>query len=64
MPKLRTKSGIKKRFKVTPTGKVMHLHAGGAKLKAHKSSRTKRKYNQSVTLEGHQNAIFKRALGK
>ncbi|OIP97036.1 hypothetical protein AUK40_04120 [Candidatus Wirthbacteria bacterium CG2_30_54_11] len=64
MPKLRTKSGIKKRFKVTPTGKVIHLVSGGAKLKAHKSSRTKRKYNQPAVLEGHQKAIFKKALGK
>jgi large subunit ribosomal protein L35 len=28
MPKLKTKSGAKKRFKVTATGKVMSAHAG------------------------------------
>ncbi len=28
MPKLKTKSGAKKRFKVTGTGKVMSAHAG------------------------------------
>ena len=28
MPKLKTKSGAKKRFKVTATGKVMHAHSG------------------------------------
>ena len=28
MPKLKTKSGAKKRFKVTATGKVMAAHAG------------------------------------
>ena len=28
MPKLKTKSGAKKRFKVTGTGKVMAAHAG------------------------------------
>ena len=27
MPKLKTKSGAKKRFKVTATGKVMSAHA-------------------------------------
>jgi large subunit ribosomal protein L35 len=28
MPKLKTKSGAKKRFKVTGTGKVISAHAG------------------------------------
>ncbi|MBY9051431.1 50S ribosomal protein L35, partial [Pseudomonas fluorescens] len=28
MPKLKTKSGAKKRFKVTATGKVMFAHRG------------------------------------
>ena len=28
MPKLKTKSGAKKRFKVTATGKVMHAQKG------------------------------------
>jgi large subunit ribosomal protein L35 len=28
MPKLKTKSGAKKRFKITGTGKVMYAHAG------------------------------------
>lgn len=28
MPKLKTKSGAKKRFKITATGKVMYAHAG------------------------------------
>jgi len=28
MPKMKTKSGAKKRFKVTGTGKVLHAHRG------------------------------------
>jgi large subunit ribosomal protein L35 len=28
MPKMKTKSGAKKRFKITGTGKVMAAHAG------------------------------------
>jgi large subunit ribosomal protein L35 len=28
MPKIKTKSGAKKRFKITGTGKVMYAHAG------------------------------------
>ena len=29
MPKLKTKSGVKKRFKLTATGKIKHGVAGG-----------------------------------
>jgi large subunit ribosomal protein L35 len=28
MPKIKTKSGAKKRFKITGTGKVVYAHAG------------------------------------
>ena len=28
MPKMKTKSGAKKRFKITGTGKVVYAHAG------------------------------------
>ncbi len=30
MPKMKTKSGAKKRFKVTATGKVLHARAASA----------------------------------
>ena len=45
MPKLKTKSGAKKRFKVTATGKVMHAQRG----KRHGMiKRTKKQICQSI----------------
>jgi large subunit ribosomal protein L35 len=52
MPKIKTKSGAKKRFKITGTGKVMAAHAG----KRHGMiKRTKKQIRQ---LRGT-NALFK-----
>jgi large subunit ribosomal protein L35 len=43
MPKMKTHSGAKKRFKVTGTGKVLHERANGRHLLEHKpSTRTRR----------------------
>ena len=43
MPKNKTHSGAKKRFRVTGTGKVMREQAGGRHLLEHKSSRRTRR---------------------
>ena len=43
MPKMKTHSGAKKRFRFTGTGKLMHRQAGKMHLNEHKSSsRTRR----------------------
>ena len=39
MPKMKTHSGAKKRFRITGTGKVMREQAGGRHLLERKSSR-------------------------
>ena len=39
MPKLKTHKGIKKRFKVSATGKVSHKRAGSSHLNSHKSGK-------------------------
>ena len=39
MPKMKTHSGAKKRFRITGTGKVMREQANGRHLLEHKSSR-------------------------
>lgn len=47
MPKARTHSGAKKRFKITGRGKIMHRITGRRHLlecKSPKTSRRKRKY--------------------
>lgn len=43
MPKSKTHSGAKKRFKVTGTGKIMHRQAGKMHLNEHKSRRRLRR---------------------
>jgi large subunit ribosomal protein L35 len=44
MPKMKTHSGAKKRFRITGKGKVMREQAGGRHLLEHKSSR----YTRSI----------------
>ena len=46
MPKMKTHSGAKKRFRVTGTGKVMREQAGGRHLLEHKSSKQTRAISQ------------------
>ena len=64
MPKMKTHSGAKKRFKVTGTGKLVHRIAGKMHLNEHKpSSRTRRLTGDSVMVKGDA-AKAKKMLGK
>ena len=51
MPKMKTKKAVRKRFRKTGTGKIIHLGAGHGHLMTSKSRKRKR------------NARNKRALG-
>ena len=51
MPKMKTHSGAKKRFKVTGTGKLVHRQAGKRHLNEHKSSRQTRRLMPDAQLE-------------
>ena len=52
MPKMKTHSGAKKRFRFTGTGKVMHRKAGKMHLNEHKpSTRTRRLAGDAGALE-------------
>ena len=63
MPKNKTHSGAKKRFRVTATGKIMRERAGARHLLEHKSSsRTRRLYNE-VTLSSADAKRVKKLLG-
>src|SRR5690242_18053254 len=50
MPKLKTHKGIKKRFKVSATGKVSHKRCGSSHLMSHKSGSQVRKLRRKATL--------------
>ena len=64
MPKMKTHSGAKKRFRITGSGKVMHRQAGKMHLNEHKSSsRTRRLTGDKVLVKGDA-AKAKKMLGK
>ena len=50
MPKMKTHSGAKKRFRITGTGKVMREQAGGRHLLERKSSKKMRSIANDVEL--------------
>jgi large subunit ribosomal protein L35 len=66
MPKLKTHKGMKKRFKVSATGKVSHKRAGSSHLNSHKSGKRIRRLRKASTLsvsaEAHRvrNALLKK----
>jgi large subunit ribosomal protein L35 len=50
MPKLKTKSGAKKRFKVTGTGKIMHKHAFKNHILTKKETKQKRRLGNKTVV--------------
>ena len=63
MPKMKTHSGAKKRFKVTGSGKIMREQANNQHLFEHKSSRRKRKLNVDQALSKADTRNAKKLLG-
>ena len=51
MPKLKTHKGMKKRFKVSATGKVSHKRCGSSHLNSHKSSKRIRRLRKATNLK-------------
>ena len=51
MPKLKTHKGIKKRFKVSATGKVSHKRCGSSHLNSHKSGKQIRRLRKKSILK-------------
>ena len=51
MPKLKTHKGMKKRFKVSATGKVSHKRCGSSHLKSHKSGKQVRRLRKKSFLD-------------
>jgi large subunit ribosomal protein L35 len=50
MPKLKTHKGMKKRFKISATGKVSHKRAGSSHLMSHKSGKRVRRLRKATQL--------------
>jgi large subunit ribosomal protein L35 len=51
MPKLKTHKGIKKRFKVSATGKVSHKRCGSSHLMSHKNGKQVRRLRKKTQLK-------------
>ena len=64
MPKNKTHSGAKKRFRLTGSGKLMREQAGSRHLLEHKSSRRVRRLAQDVAVSPADTPNVKKLLGK
>ena len=63
MPKMKTHSGAKKRFKVTGSGKVRARHAFTSHILEKKSPKRKRHLGSPKILGAHDTPRFKKLLG-
>ena len=64
MPKMKTHSGAKKRFKVTPKGKVLGRHAMTSHILGKKSPGRKRRLGRPLELAEPQAKVVKKLLLK
>jgi large subunit ribosomal protein L35 len=63
MPKMKTHSGAKKRFKTTATGKVKGRHAFTSHILEKKSPKRKRHLGQDAIISDHDSPRIKKMLG-
>ncbi len=64
MPKMKTHSGAKKRFKMTANGKVRARHAMMSHILEKKNAKRKRRLGRPMTLNEHDTPRVKKLLGK
>ena len=64
MPKMKTHSGAKKRFRVTPKGKVLGRHAMTSHILEKKSPKRKRRHEKAAHISGHDAPRVKKLLGQ
>jgi len=64
MPKMKTHSGAKKRFKVTGPGKVRGRHGNTSHILEKKSAKRKRHLGTDAIITDHDAPRIKRLLGK
>ncbi len=64
MPKMKTHSGAKKRFRVTGSGKIMRPQAGKMHLNEHKPTKRTRRLDGDVVLSPADAKTARKLLGK
>ncbi len=62
--KQKTKKALLKRFRITPSGKVLRLHSGSRHLRRKKSRQQKRRLKKPVEVKGRLAIKIKKLLGK
>ena len=62
MPKMKTHSGAKKRFKLSKTGKVKRAHAYASHILTKKSTKLKRGFRKAAYADKTNTAAVKRML--
>jgi large subunit ribosomal protein L35 len=63
MPKMKTHSGAKKRFKVTANGKVRGRHAFSSHILEKKTPKRKRGFRKAAVISDHDAPRIKKMLG-
>ena len=63
MPKMKTHSGAKKRFRLTGTGKLMHRQAGKMHLNEHKPTKRTRRLDGDVVVSPADVKAVRKLLG-
>jgi len=64
MPKQKTHSGAKKKFKVTGTGKLLRRSANQSHNLEHKSPKQKRKFSKALPVDPDNTKTVERMLGR
>ncbi len=64
MPKQKTHKGLKKRVKVTATGKVKHKRTGGGHLMSGKNAKRRRRVRSSSLMKSAMAKTARIELGK
>jgi len=64
MPKQKTHKGLRKRVKITATGKVKHKRTGGGHLMSGKSAKRRRRVSSSSIITSATAKTIKIELGK
>ena len=64
MPKQKTNSGAKKKFKVTGTGKLLRRNAGQSHNLEHKSPKRKRAFSKDLPVASANRRTIKKLLGR
>lgn len=62
MPKLKTHKGVKSRFHITGSGKIMRTKGGKSHLRRRKPKRVKRLYDELIPVSSSDRTRLKRLM--